>query len=134
MQGVRSGGRNLSVAAGGRQAELRELRLVVRVDEVVSHAGMVGVDGEEFFENRRRMSAISEGGVVVRFGSEQGERVKGGGFVIVRVGLVDVLHRVAVSLGASFVLEFVGTTVEGGHGRDVTLLARSGRAAGGLRL
>ena len=68
VQGVRRGGRDLRVAAGGGQSELRELRLIVGVDQVVGHAGMVGLGGEKFFENRGGLLAIGEGGVVVGFG------------------------------------------------------------------
>ena len=128
------GGRDLRVTAGGGQAELRQLRLVVGVDQVVGHAGMVGLDGEEFFQDRRRLLAIGEGGVVVRFGGEQRERVEDRGFVIVRIGLVNLLHRVGVGLGASFVIQLLRVAVEGRDGCDVGLLARSGGAVGGFRL
>ena len=88
MQGVRSRGRDLRVTAGGGQSELRQLRLVIGVNQVMRHAGMVGFDGEEFFQHGGGLLAIGESFVVVRFGGEQGERVEDGGFVIVRIGLV----------------------------------------------
>ena len=133
MQGVRGHGRDLRVTAGGGQAELGELRLVVGVDQVVGHAGMVGLGGEELLQDRRRLLAICESCVLVRFGGEQGERVENRGFVVIRVGLVNLLHRVGVRLGASVVLEVLGIAVEGCDGRDIRLLARSGRAVSGFR-
>ena len=41
VEGMRSGGRNLGVAAGGGQAEVGELRLVVAVDQIVRDTGMI---------------------------------------------------------------------------------------------
>ena len=54
--------------------------------------------------------------------------------MVVRVGFVDLLHRVRVSLGAGIVLQFLGVAVKDCDGRDVGLLARSGGAVSGFRL
>ena len=71
VQGVRSRGRDLRVAAGSRQAQLGQLRLVVGMNQIVGHTGMVGLSGEEFLQNRRGSLAIRESRVVMRLGSEQ---------------------------------------------------------------
>ncbi len=68
VQGVGSCGRDLRIAAGCGQAELRELRLVVGMDQVMGHAGMLGLSGEEFLQNRRSLLAIGEGFIIVRLG------------------------------------------------------------------
>ena len=53
VQRVRRVGGDLRVAARGAQSQRRVHRIVVGVDEVVQHAGMVGMCGEERLEDRR---------------------------------------------------------------------------------
>src|SRR5580692_3362709 len=104
---------NLSVTARGGKAEFREPRLVIAMNEVVRDAGMVRFDSEEFFQDRGGLLAVGEGFVVVRFGGEQGERVENRRFVIVRIGLVNLLHRVGVRLGANRMVKLFRIAVEG---------------------
>ena len=51
VQRVRRGGSDLRITARGGNAELRQLRFVVAVDQVVRDSRMVGFGGEKFFEN-----------------------------------------------------------------------------------
>ena len=109
------------------------MRLIVGVDQVVGHAGMIGLGGEKFFQNRRGLLAIGEGGIVVRFGGQQRERVENCGFVIVGISFVNLFHRIGVGLGAGIVIQFFGVAVKRGDGSDVGLLARSCGAVSSFR-
>ena len=106
VQRMRCGRRDLRVAACGGDAQLRQLRLIVTVDQIVRHAGMIRLDGEESFENRGGLLAVCERCIFVRLGSEQRERIERGRFVIVRIGLVHLLHRLGVGFGAGLVVGF----------------------------
>src|SRR5580700_9479380 len=86
---------------------------------------MVGLDGEKFFKNLGGLFPVGEGCVVVRFGGEQRERVEDGGFVVVGIGGVHLLHRVGVGLGALGRIELRAAVV-GGDGGNVSLLSRRG--------
>ncbi len=85
MQGVRRGGRDLRVAARRGNARLRQLRLVVTVNQVMRDAGMIGLGREELFEDRGRLLAVRERRVLVWLGGEQRKRVERRGFVIVGI-------------------------------------------------
>ena len=63
---MRRGRRNLSIAAGRGNAELRKLRLVVGVNQIVRHARMIGFGGEELLKNCGSLFAVRERLVVVR--------------------------------------------------------------------
>ncbi len=52
--------------------------------------------------------------------------------MIVGIGVVDLLHRVGIGLGASFVIQCLRVAVKGGDGRQIRLLARGGGTVGGL--
>ena len=54
VQRVRRGGCDLCIAACRGNTRLRQLRLVVAVNQVVRDAGMIRLDGEQLFENRGR--------------------------------------------------------------------------------
>jgi hypothetical protein len=119
------GGRDLSVAASGGNTELRELWLVVGVDQVVRDSGMVGFGGEKFFENCGGCFSVGESFVVVRFRSQERERVEHSGFVIVWVGFVDLLHGVGIDFGTRSVVQ-LRATIESCGGGDVRVLAGCG--------
>ena len=85
VQGVGRGGRDLGVTAGGGNAELGQLRLVVGVNQIMRDSGMVGFAGKQRFENGGGLFAVGESLVVVRLGGEQRERVEYRGFVIVGI-------------------------------------------------
>ena len=87
VQRMRRGRSDLRIAAGGRNSELRQLRLVVAVDQIMRHARMIGLGGEELFKNRGCLFAVGECLVVVGLGGKQRERVESCGFVIVGIGL-----------------------------------------------
>jgi hypothetical protein len=53
--------------------------------------------------------------------------------VIIRIGLVNRLHRVRVRLGAGFVIQFLGIAIKGRNGGNVCLLARSDMSVSSLR-
>jgi hypothetical protein len=76
VQGVRSRGSDLRVTASGGQSELRQLRLVVGVNQIMRDAGMVGLDGKQLLQNGGGLLAIGKSRVVVRLGGQQGERVE----------------------------------------------------------
>ncbi len=126
MQRVRSGGRDLRITARGGNAELRQLRLVVAVDQVMRDSGMIGLGGEKFFENGGRLLAIGERRVMVRLRGKQRERVEDSGFVIVWEGLVDLLHRVGIGLGAGVLVHFVRVGVKSLDCGDIKPFARGG--------
>ena len=54
--------------------------------------------------------------------------------MIVRVSLVDFFHRLRVSLGAGFMIQFLRIAVKSCDGGDVRFLARSDGSVGGRRL
>ena len=70
VQGVRGGGGDLGVTASGGDAALRQLRLVVGVDQVVGDSGMIGFGGEEGLKNRGSGETVGEGVVMVRLGGQ----------------------------------------------------------------
>ena len=85
VQGVRSRRRNLRVSSRGGNAELRQLRLVVAVDQVVCNSWMIGLSSEQFFQHGGCLPAFGERCVLVRVGGEQGQRIERRGFVIVGI-------------------------------------------------
>ena len=116
--------------AAPRECRAGQLRLVVGMNQIVRHAGMIGFGGKKLFQNGCSLFAVGEGLVVVRLGSEQRERAEHCRFVIVGIGLVHFLHRIGISFGARVVVEFVGVAIESGNRRDVRFLARRGGFSG----
>ncbi len=88
-------GRDESVAARGAQPEGRVDRIVVAVDEVVQHAGMLRMRRQNFFEQRRRAHVGGE--IAALMGSaEEGESVEGGSVDVVGIAFVHDAHRIRV--------------------------------------
>jgi len=87
---------------------------------------MIWFDGEELFQDCGGLLAVGEGGVVVGFGGEQGERVEDRGFMIVGVGLVDFFHRSGIGGSAGFVTQFLRIGVKRSDGGDVGFFAGRG--------
>jgi hypothetical protein len=61
VQRVRRGGGNFRVTPGGFERSIGKRRHVVAVDDVVRKAGMIGLTGDESFQNRACLELIREG-------------------------------------------------------------------------
>jgi hypothetical protein len=125
VQRMRSGGSDLRISAGGRQAELRQLWLVIAVDQVMHNSGMIGLGGEQLLQDRASFLAVGKRGVVIGLGREQRERIKSSRLVVVRILPVHLLHCRGVSPGSRFVVRFLAVGVERLQGQDVIALAVS---------
>lgn len=71
MQRVWGSGRDLSITASSGQSQLRELRLVVSVDQIMGYTRVVGLRGEQLFQDRGCLPAIRKSRILVRFRGEQ---------------------------------------------------------------
>src|SRR5437773_1796542 len=95
---VRHGRSDLGVAARGVQAEMRKLRHVVRVDQVVGEPRMLGLRLEERLEDR--VSALLKRKRRVRSvrlteGDER-QRVEDPRFAVPGIAALDIIHRLRV--------------------------------------
>ncbi len=121
VRGVR---RDLRVAPGRLQALLGEGWVVVGVDQVVRHAGMVGVLVEQRLQDLRRPQLVGIGpvrGVEVRRGDE---RVQDGRFHVLRIGGGDLAHLLLEGRHARRVLKALPVAHKGLHRGHVAFLAR----------
>ena len=87
----------------------------------MGHTGMVGLLLEKFLQDRGRLLPIGESGVILRFRSQQRQRIKRRSFAIIGIAPVDLFHCCGVRLGALFVVAILA--VVGAQGRDVVSLA-----------
>src|ERR1700733_12322287 len=121
---MRGCGSDLRIAPRRRQAKLRQLRLVVAVNQIMRYAGMIGLGSEKLFQNCRGLLAVGEGRIFVWLRREQGERVERSRLVIVGITFIHFLHRSGIGFGAGTMIQLPGVTVESADGSDVCLLTR----------
>src|SRR5260370_23895165 len=107
-----SGGSDLGVSASGRQAELRQLGLVIAVDQVMHNSGMIGLGGEKLLQDGAGLLAVGKRGVVVGLRRQQRERIKSSRFVVLRILPVHLLHGRGASPGSRFVVRFLASGIE----------------------
>lgn len=124
MQRVWRPGCEFRVDAGGRQRQLRELRIVEAVNEIVRDARMLRLMRQYAIENLRSFLLIRVRLVVRRCDAKQGERVEDRGFVILWIRARHIRHRLFVREHACAVSELVGICIEGVDRVDECLLAR----------
>ena len=122
VQRMRSHGSNLRVAPRRRKSQLRQLRLVVGMDQVVRHSGMVWLDGKQFLQNRCGLLVSREIRILLVGGRKQRKGIKRCRLVIVGVALEDLFHGVGVSRGPPVVAAL--PAVECLHRVDVIAFAR----------
>jgi hypothetical protein len=82
---MRARRRDLAIVVGGGQPVWGHPRVVARVDDVVHHAGMIGILCEERRQHRHRLVLRRKARVVTPLGRKQRKRVEGAGIHIVRI-------------------------------------------------
>ena len=98
VEGVGRIGRDLRVAIGSLQGQRRVNRIVEGVDDVVGRPGVVRVLAEDLAGDGAGAHAAAEIVVPVDAdGPEEGDRVEGLHFIVVRKGIGVAAHRVAIS-------------------------------------
>src|SRR4026209_53861 len=99
MQRVRRGRSNLRVAPGSSQRQRGQRRIIETVNQVVSHARVLGFSCENFVENLGGLLLIRVRFVRWYGGAQQRERIEDGGLVVLWVTQINLLHRFLVSEG-----------------------------------
>ncbi len=94
MQRVRHPRRDGIICLGCGQAALSELRIIVGMDQVVNHSGMVSVLFPEFFQYACSLNLLRQARVVRRgvTSSQHRERIEGLHFEIVRMLITELAH------------------------------------------
>ncbi len=131
MAGVRDRGRDLGEAMGRLQGERRVQRVVEGVDRVVHRAGMIGVVLEQ--PERDGAGADVEALAQItgrRHRAQHGERVVRGHLRVVRILLVEALHRLHVADPA---LDVRALAPQDLHGVEKALLSVRRRFGAALR-
>src|SRR6266404_5667945 len=133
MLGMCRGRRNLGIASGGIEAFLGDRRIVVKVNQVMRHAGMLWLTYGDRLQDGRALELVGVGLVGWRSRGVQGERIIDLRFVIVGIALCQLFHGLGVSLHARTVIDFFVVGVHGADRIEVVALAL-GLGAGGLCL
>ena len=120
---VRHRGRDFGVAAGRRQPDFGERRVIVRVNDVVDDPRVLRQLLRQWVEDRGGLVLLCEGLVGGRRCRVERQRIEDRRLGIVRVTYVDLLHGFLIGLGASLVVDLVRFLVECVHGRDVVPFA-----------
>ena len=99
MDGMRRGGRDARIAASSLEPELRVLRTVSAMNQVVGHTGMI----RKAVEQRRKN--VDSGFLILQTFVEvcsrkQRKRIEDGGFMVIRIAPVDFLHRGGIGCDA----------------------------------
>ena len=123
VERVRRGRRGLGVAAGGRERQAGERRIVEGVNRVVMDSRMLRVRLQEAVQNRGGLLLLGEGPIAGWRRTEQRQRDEDLGLGILREVGGELFHCRAVGAGprprvASLALRVVGT-----YSRDVAPLA-----------
>jgi hypothetical protein len=121
-EGMGRGWGDLGVASRRRQSELHQLRRVVAVNQVVRHAGMVGFDRPQLFQDRSRLLSVRKSCVIVRLGSQQRQCIEGRCLAILGITLVGGFHGFGIRIGSIMKVALLAV-VETFHGSDIVTLA-----------
>jgi hypothetical protein len=97
-------------------------RPFVAVDQVVGHTRMVGLRGEDRLENHRGLELAGVGLVFQVRGDIERERIEDRGFLVLRIALRELLHRLFVPQHALAPGRLV-VRVQGGDRLDIVALA-----------
>ena len=128
VQRVRHRGRDAGVHPRRRQTLLRQLGVIVGVDQVVRHAGVLRVLAEQRFENSRRLELVGKGLVGGQRGGVEQQGVEHLGFHVLRVALGDALHRLLPRHDPRAVIHAFPIPEERAHCLDVFALAGAAAA------
>src|SRR5262249_37219931 len=92
----------------------------VTVNQVMCHTGMVRFFAENFLQYGACLTTVGKSCIVICLRSEQGKRVEGCCFAVVRVMLIGLFHSGRVRAGPDFVV--VPTPIKTLGSRDVVAL------------
>src|SRR5712664_5029018 len=123
MLGMCRGRCNLGIASGGIEAFLGDRRIVVEVDQVMRHAGMLWLTYGDRLQDGRALELVGVGLVGWRSRGVQGERIIDLGLVVVGIALCQLFHGLGVSLHARTVIDLVVVGVHGAERVEVVALA-----------
>jgi hypothetical protein len=120
--------RDAGIAAGGLEALLGQRRIVVGVDQVMRHAGMIGMGLKQRFENFRRPHLVGIGPIGwIEIGRGH-QRMQDRGFHVIGIVGRDLTQRLLECLHAGAMVERVAILYEGLQRLDVALLALARKA------
>ena len=120
---MRSSRRDFGITLGRPEPLIRDRRIVVGVDQVMSDAGVIGLALEDRLQDRRGLELVRVGLVRRRRRHVQRQGIVHLRFVVVRIALRQLLHRLHIGLYARAVVGFVVAGVEHGKRIDVVALA-----------
>src|SRR5882724_7255263 len=123
MLGMCRGRRNLGIASGGIEAFLGDRRIVVKVNQVMRHAGMLWLTYGDRLQDGRALELVGVGLVGWRSRGVQGERIIDLRFVIVGIAQCQLFHGLGVSLHARTVIDLVILGIHGAQRVEVVALA-----------
>ena len=119
--------RDLAIVVGSGQPVCGHSRIVAGVNDVVHHAGIVGIFYEERREHCHRSVLLGKACVVRRLGCEQRQRIEGARVHIVGVVSVQPAHRQRVSRNADRIILGAGK-IEVGECGNISLFAFGARS------
>src|SRR6266567_8889377 len=106
MLGMCRGWRNLGIASGGIEAFLGDRRIVVKVNQVMRHAGMLWLTYCDRLQDGRALELVGVGFVGWRSRGVERKRIIDLRFVVVGIALCQLFHGLGVSLHARTVIDF----------------------------
>ena len=124
VQGVWCSRCKLRIPACRRQAQLRHVGFVIRMDQIMRHARVIGLLGKQFLQHRGGSLSIGVGLIVVS--RQHAKRVKRRCFVIIGMPLVNLLHRIRIRR-SPLLISLPRVLIKFAQGCDVILFTRSGR-------
>src|SRR3981081_1811310 len=98
---------DLGIAPSGVEAFLRDRRIIVEVDQVVCHAGMLRLALCDPFQDGRTFELVSVGLVRWRSRGIEGQRIVNLRLVIAWMTLRQLLHRLGIGVFAQAGLDLV---------------------------
>ena len=120
---MRRVGRDLGIAPCRIEALLGDRRIVVEMDQIVRHAGMLRLALEDRLQDRRAFELVGIGLVGRRSRGVERQRVVDLRLVVVRIALRQLLHGLGIGLNARAVVDLLIVGVHDGERIEIVALA-----------
>ena len=116
-------GRHLGVASSGRKPVLRERGRIIKVDQIMGDSGMLRLTRPNLLQNCRSLKLIGISLVGRRRRDVESQCVIDLGFIIMRIALRQLVHRLEVGQNAGAMVDLVVVGVHSAKRIDIIALA-----------
>jgi hypothetical protein len=120
---MRRVGGDLGIAPGGLDAFVGDRRIVVEMDQIVRHAGMLRLALGDLFQDGRTLELVGVGLVGRRRRGVERQRIMDLRFVVIRIARSQRFHGLGVGQQAGAVIDLFVIGVHGAQCREVVALA-----------